>query len=713
MEMGWRRGNNKLYNIYKYLNNLGLFRCIRGSLVMMVPVLLIGTFALAFSSLPIDAYQNFIDNTAGGVIRIFFEGLYQVTFGILSVYMTICLSLCYIKQNMSMRNHNYGALFTSLICFFIFSGAFSGENFDISVLGPQGIFTSLVCAILASYLYDKINQKMGQPLHIYVVGIDESFISMLFSIFPMVIVCALFMLANTILKCIFEVTGIQMLFVNLMNGLFDNRERSLGTALLFELFIHLFWFFGIHGDDVLYSAKQDIFAPAIDINKELVAQGPEATEVYSKTFFDVFVTMGGCGTAICLLAAVLIFSKRRSDRNLAKFASVPLLFNINEIMVFGLPIVFNPVLFIPFITTPVVLTLVSTFAVSVGLVPIPVNSVEWTTPVILGGYLATDSMAGAVLQIVNIIIGVCIYSPFIRVFEKETFKNAESRMQKLVETVKENEVARNPITLLSLQDDSGVVARSLAEELVLTMRTGKLDMFYQPQFNDKGECIGAEALLRWKHSLYGTVYPPLVVKLAEEADVLLKMEECVFETVCSEMDRLCKIFGDKAKISVNVTGKIIQSGDFEKFLAEVSQRYSRWCKNITIEITEQDTLAINETLIERLTRIRDMGFGLAIDDFSMGSTSIKYLQTNLFTLIKLDGQLTRDIVDNERSRDIVASITKLSHDFNIKVLAEYVETEEQRQMLEDIDCHWYQGYLYSPAVKIDELEESVKMLNKR
>lgn len=702
-----------VYKWYKYLDNLKILRCIRGSLVMMIPVLLIGAFALVFYSLPVTAYQDFLDNAFNGSIRAFFEGIYRITFGLLAVYMTICLSLCYIKQNMSMRNHNYGALFTSLICFFIFSGGFAGAAFDVSVLGPQGIFNSLVCALLASYLYDKINQKMSLPLRIYAEGVDESFISMLFSIFPMIIVSGMFMIVNIVLSNVFEVSGFQMLFTNLINGVFSNLGRSLGTALLFELVLNFFWFFGIHGNDVIESACQDIFVPAIEVNQGLISQGLEATEIYSKTFFDVFVTMGGCGSAMCLLIAVLIFSKRRSDRNLAKFATIPIIFNINEIIVFGLPIVFNPVLFIPFLLTPLVLVLISTFAIQTGFVPVPVNSVEWTTPVIIGGYLATGSIAGAILQLVNIVIGVLIYCPFIRMFENETFKNANTRMQKLVETVKENELARNPITLLSLQDDCGVVARSLAEELVLTMRTGKLEMFYQPQFNDKGECIGAEALLRWKHSLYGTVYPPLVVKLAEEADMLLKMEECVFETVCGEMERLCGIFGGNAKISVNVTGKMIQSGDFEKFLAEISRKYSEWCKNITIEITEQDTLAINEKLIERLTRIRNMGFSLAIDDFSMGSTSIKYLQTNLFTLIKLDGQLTRDIVDNERSRDIVASITKLSHDFNIKVLAEYVETEEQRQILEDIDCHWYQGYLYSPAVKIDELEENVKTLNGR
>jgi len=712
MKANKEKMHKTIYKMYKYLDNLKVLRCIRGSLVMMIPVLLIGAFSLVFSTLPLKVWQNFLDTALDGAIRGFFDGIYQVTFGLLAVYMTICLALCYIRQNMSMRNHNYGALFTSLICFFIFSGAFSGDTFDVSVLGPQGIFNSLVCALLASYLFDKINKKMSLPLRIYAEGVDESFVSMIFSIFPMIIVSGMFMLVNIILSEVFEVTGFQMLFTNIINGVFSNLGRTLGTAILFEIVLNFFWFFGIHGNDVLESACQNIFVPAIDINQELISQGLEATEIYSKTFFDVFVTMGGCGSALCLMISLLIFSRRRSDRNLAKLAAVPIFFNINEIIVFGLPIVFNPMLFIPFLLTPVVLVLISTFAVQTGLVPIPVNSVEWTTPVILGGYMATGSVAGSVLQLVNLAVGVLVYSPFIRMFESETLKNANSRMQKLVGTVKENEIARNPITLLSLQDDCGVVARSLAEELVLTMRTGKFEMFYQPQFNDKGECIGAEALLRWRHSLYGNVYPPLVVKLAEEADMLLRMEECIFDTVCGEMQRLCRIFGKDAKISVNVTGKMIQSDDFEKFLDKVSKKYAKWCKNIMIEITEQDTLTINERLIEKLTRIRDMGFGLAIDDFSMGSTSIKYLQTNLFSLVKLDGQLTKDVVNNERSREIVASITKLSHDFDINVLAEYVETEEQRQILEEADCHWYQGYLYSPAVKIDELEENVKTLTK-
>ena len=124
-----------------------------------------------------------------------------------------------------------------------------------------------------------------------------------------------------------------------------------------------------------------------------------------------------------------------------------------------------------------------------------------------------------------------------------------------------------------------------------------------------------------------------------------------------------------------------------------------------LEITEQASLQIDSDFIKRLNRIRKMGYRFAIDDFSMGNTSIKYLQSNVFAMVKLDGALTRDIEKNERSRSIVQSMTHLAEEFRIDILAEYVETEAQKELLEKLGCHMYQGYLYSPAVPLEEFLE--------
>ncbi len=696
---------HKMQKLYQYLDGLKILRCIRGSLVLMIPVLLIGSLALVFCSLPIAGYQTIIHEFLSGALYNFFHGIYQATFGLLAVYMTMSVAVCYTQQNMSVRSHNYGTLFTSLICFFIFSGVFAEGEFQVAAFGAQGMFTAIVCALSASFLYDFISRKISMAVRLYAEGTDDTFHDMIFTIIPLGIVSGIFAVLNMLLAYVFHVSSFQMLFTNLINHIFENMGRSLGTAVLFEALLNLLWFFGIHGNDVLESACQNIFVPAIDVNNELIRQGLPATEIYSKTFFDVFVIMGGCGGVLCLLLVILFFGKRRSNRNLARFAALPMLFNISEMMVFGLPIVFNPVFLIPFLCVPVVLTLVSSFAIQMGFVPVPIHTVEWTTPILLGGYLATDSIAGSILQLINVGIGMLIYYPFVRLFEEESLRNAEFRMERLVRILQESEETRNPVSLLTLRNDIGAVARGLADDLVFQMRTGLPVMYYQPQFDADGECIGAEALLRWKHSLYGMVYPPLIVKLAEESDKLLALEKSVFQAVFHDMERLYSVFGENAKISVNATGGTIQSDDFEQFLQQLKEEYPAYCRNVVIEITEQAALQINEKLIERLTRIQNLGFGLAIDDFSMGNTSIKYLQTNLFSLIKLDGALSKGVMNNSRSRNIIASIAKLSSDFGIRVLAEYVETKEQQKILADAGCCWYQGYLYSPAVPLEELEK--------
>ena len=689
---------HKMQKLYQYLDGLKILRCIRGSLVLMIPVLLIGSLALVFCSLPIAGYQTIIHEFLSGALYNFFHGIYQATFGLLAVYMTMSVAVCYTQQNMSVRSHNYGTLFTSLICFFIFSGVFAEGEFQVAAFGAQGMFTAIVCALSASFLYDFISRKISMAVRLYAEGTDDTFHDMIFTIIPLGIVSGIFAVLNMLLAYVFHVSSFQMLFTNLINHIFENMGRSLGTAVLFEALLNLLWFFGIHGNDVLESACQNIFVPAIDVNNELIRQGLPATEIYSKTFFDVFVIMGGCGGGLCLLLVILFFGKRRSNRNLARFAALPMLFNISEMMVFGLPIVFNPVFLIRFLC-------VSSFAIQMGFVPVPIHTVEWTTPILLGGYLATDSIAGSILQLINVGIGMLIYYPFVRLFEEESLRNAEFRMERLVRILQESEETRNPVSLLTFRNDIGAVARGLADDLVFQMRTGLPVMYYQPQFDADGECIGAEALLRWKHSLYGMVYPPLIVKLAEESDKLLALEKSVFQAVFHDMERLYSVFGENAKISVNATGGTIQSDDFEQFLQQLKEEYPAYCRNVVIEITEQAALQINEKLIERLTRIQNLGFGLAIDDFSMGNTSIKYLQTNLFSLIKLDGALSKGVMNNSRSRNIIASIAKLSSDFGIRVLAEYVETKEQQKILADAGCCWYQGYLYSPAVPLEELEK--------
>ena len=121
-----------------------------------------------------------------------------------------------------------------------------------------------------------------------------------------------------------------------------------------------------------------------------------------------------------------------------------------------------------------------------------------------------------------------------------------------------------------------------------------------------------------------------------------------------------------------------------------------------VEVTEQTALALDEGGISALKQLKSMGLTLAIDDFSMGQTSLHYLKDGLFDIIKLDGSLVKGLSVHNSYKEIVASITGLAASLNLTVLAEFVETKEQKEMLHSIGGNCYQGYLYSKAVFLDE-----------
>lgn len=693
-----------IYRLYLWMNSSKLLVCIRSSLIMMIPVLIIGSMSLMLKSLPIGIYQQFIQTFADGLFVNFLTMIYSATFNVLSLYVVIGITICYSQQIAKANKNMLGPIVTSVISFVILSGTLNDGTINVQYWNAAGMFTAVVSSLIVCYLYDLLHSKMRRRIRLFTEGDDESFRNTLTALLPAVVVVVMVAAFNTLVMLCFDGNSLQTVFNQTMIKLFNNMGRNIFTVLLFEFLAQFMWFFGIHGNNVLEPVCQNIFAPAMDINQSLIAEGAVATEIYSKTFLDVFINTGGSGSVMCLLIAIMVFGKRRSNKKLARIAFVPSFFNISELITFGLPIVFNPIFIIPYLLVPMVLAIISALAVELGLVPVAINHVEWTTPILWSGYLATGSFTGSILQVVNLIVGTLIYAPFVKMFDREMMRNADSKMDNLIEILKKSEETREPVKILSLRDDSGMVARHLAEDLETQLIDRKPVMFYQPQYNPEGECIGAEALLRWKHPSYGMIYPPLVIQVAEESGKLLKLEEKIFVTIMEEMPKLLEILGENAKISINVTGTTIQSQEFEDFLKELSEKYAQYKERVVIEITEQAALSIKEDLIERMTRISKLGFRFAIDDFSMGSTSIKYLQTNLFTLIKLDGSMTRVILGNTRTKDIVASITKLSTDLGIDVLAEFVETEEQRKVLEEVGCYLYQGYLYSPAVPIEKLE---------
>lgn len=697
----------KLQMLYRKMDNSWLLRCIRNSLVMLIPILLVSSFSIVFQYFPFEPYQKFITEFGDGMLVTIFNTVYCVTGGMASLYMTVALAMSYSRQRGGDDKNNFGMMFTAVACFALLSGVADGADFDVNTLGATGMFTAVVCGLGASIMYDYIAKRIRHRRRSFADGADEMFQATLISLTPMASVIAIFVVFYIFMTQTLHFASFTEMFSTFAHGLFSHMGRSLGTSILYEIVLNTLWFFGIHGGDVMEYVTENLFNSAMGVNADLIAQGLPATDIYNGSFLNVFVAMGGAGTIWCLLLAILIFSKRRNNRKLAKLAVIPSIFNISEMLMFGLPVAFNPIFFIPFVLTPVVTAITSAFAMSTGLVPVPMYTVSWTTPVIMGGYLATGSIAGAILQIVNLAIGVLIYAPFVKVYDEIGMQDSERKMNNLIAVLQKSEVEKKPVELLELRNESGVMAKVLSEELQYNLSHGLPTMYYQPQYDKAGNCIGVEALLRWIHPTYGMVYPPLVIRLAEESGKLLILEEKIFHAVIRDAKQLFEILTPDAKISINVTGETIQLDEFSDFLEQMQKTYPEYCSRFMLEITEQAAIQLDDKLIAKLMKIREMGYRLAIDDFSMGNTSIKYLQTNIFNVIKLDGSISKSVLDNERSYSIVESITKLASDFDIDVIAEFVENEKQRDILKQADCNWYQGELYGLAVPLDKLAERI------
>ena len=154
-------------------------------------------------------------------------------------------------------------------------------------------------------------------------------------------------------------------------------------------------------------------------------------------------------------------------------------------------------------------------------------------------------------------------------------------------------------------------------------------------------------------------------------------------------------------VSANITARQLNNASFvSSVIGMVEQKNIQG--NFCLEITEEDAIEQYSLIEENLGRLRKAGISTAIDDFSMGHTSLKYLQHNDFQFVKLDGSLVRKLHDNQRCQDIVRSIIKLGDDLHFSVVAEYVENDELQKLLESIGCHIFQGYLYSPAVPLEK-----------
>ena len=278
----------------------------------------------------------------------------------------------------------------------------------------------------------------------------------------------------------------------------------------------------------------------------------------------------------------------------------------------------------------------------------------------------------------------------------------------LVKLLQIDEDENKTTSLTSREDSLGSIARLLASNLKDAIDKKELYLVYQPQVDVNGKCIGAESLLRWNHPIVGHIYPPLIIRLAKESGQLKKLDNYIFDTAASALSVLENKTDNPCKISVNITGESLMWDKFEEMVDKNVSRHKVSRDRFWMEITEQDALSSSIDIMNRIDNLKNKGHKFLIDDFGMGHTSLLYLQSNNFEIVKIDGTIVRSAAENERYRDIIKSIVYLGNLLNFETVAEFVETEEQVELLKSLGINAFQGYYYSRPIPLDELIEWMK-----
>lgn len=460
--------------ISRFRNSISA-QSIRNGLTLAIPFLIMGSFSLLLGNFPNEAYQSFLEHFLDGAAASLFETLYTVSLGSLALVLTITISLSY---GLLAQTDTFPLYPVVSVCSYL---ALCGgiEEHDEYVFKAEWVFTAMCITLLSCILFQWM-LKLGSRLRkLHATGTEYLFNISIQSLMPVIIIIVGFGITGYVLRTAWGSSNITNFGSYIFLKIFDQISGNLFGILLYVVVTHVLWFFGIHGTNTLEAVSQKLFEQNISVNQSLMLAGDVPTEIFSKTFLDTFVFLGGCGCALSFIIALCIRSRKSHNRKIA-----------------------------------------------------------------------------------------------------------------------------------------------------------------------------------YKDDLY---------------------------------------------LSVNISSKQMEEdGFFDKSLG-IIESYDLERVHPVMEITERSAMVISDTLMQDMGRLKSSGISFSLDDFGMGHNSILYLQERIFDEVKLDGKLVSQLPDNGRSKDILSGIISMAHSLNLRVVAEFVETAVQRDMLLELGCSIYQGYYYSRPLSLTDL----------
>jgi diguanylate cyclase (GGDEF)-like protein/PAS domain S-box-containing protein len=269
---------------------------------------------------------------------------------------------------------------------------------------------------------------------------------------------------------------------------------------------------------------------------------------------------------------------------------------------------------------------------------------------------------------------------------------------------------RNTLRFFDTSMQTSVTARSVMEsDLHRALAERQFSLHYQEQVTGEDHLIGVEALLRWRHPQRGSVMPSEFIHLAEETGLIFPIGKWVLETACVQLASWAgQSEFESLTISVNVSAREFQQDNFVAQVLEVLSRTGGNPRKLKLELTESVLVSNVENTITKMSALKAHGVGFSLDDFGTGYSSLSYLKRLPLDQLKIDQGFVRDILIDPNDAAIAKMVIVLGQTLGLDVIAEGVESEAQRALLETLGCNIYQGYLFSQPLPILEFESVVK-----
>lgn len=409
-------------------------KAIRDGMVSTIPLTIVGSFFLIIAFPPVSSSWKesmsvfiWISKNIGDILIPF-----RITMGLVAIYATYnigySLSKSYKLDGVSGGTLSLLAYFMTIIPSIATSNNGEGLGFVLPMnkLGGSGLFVGIVMAIFAVEILRFFKTK-GITINMP-EGVPDSVSRSFEALFPTIAVVVLTWLLFVMFK--FDIHNVFNSIFNPLKGIVDTPIGAIVMVIL----ITMLWTAGIHGVSVIGAMARPIWLEMLTANAEAMQAGDKILPyITPEPFFQWFIWIGGSGGTLGLVF-LLLFAKSKYLKDLGRATILPAIFNINEPIIFGLPIMLNPFFTIPFVLGPVLATIVTYTVMALNLVSRPAILAPWTFPAPIGAYLATGGDLRAVaLCIFNIVLMGVVYYPFMKAYDKKM-----STQELEEETIKED-----------------------------------------------------------------------------------------------------------------------------------------------------------------------------------------------------------------------------------------------------------------------------------